>query len=174
MNTHNVETLIELNNIDKKDFEEKLYNTMILGVFEALCKDIKKSHTKIEEKEKYRKSNDKVAVTKRIVKKYVGCYLKDEDYERLSILLKAYFSKSNTRKVFDIQYKTKILNKQNNKCNVCGKKINYEDSHLDHIIPWDYVGDELEDNYQMLCETCNKRKGTSTYFEISMMLMNKS
>ncbi|MBR5553923.1 MAG: HNH endonuclease [Clostridia bacterium] len=46
-------------------------------------------------------------------------------------------------------------------------------SHLDHIIPWDYVGDNLSDNYQMLCEICNTRKGTSTYFEISMLLLNK-
>ena len=174
MNAHNVETLIKLNDIDKESFEGKLYNTMILGVFEALCKDIKKSHTKIEEKEKYRKSNDKIAVTKRIVKKYVGCHLYNEDYERLSLLLRAFFSKTNKRKRFDFEYKKKLVEIQNCKCNICGKKISVKDSHLDHIIPWDYVGDELEDNYQMLCETCNKRKGTAAYFEISMMLLNRS
>ena len=174
MSAHDVETLLELNSIDRSSFDEKLYNTMILGVFEALCKDIKKSHTKIEEKEKYRKSNDKVAVTKRIVKKYVGCILEEEDYEKLSILLKAFFSKSNTRKQFDVQYKKTLIESQNNRCRICGKAINLKDAHLDHIIPWDYVGDEISDNYQMLCETCNKRKGTAAYFEISMMLLNKS
>ena len=172
MNRH-IDTLLELNSIDKTQFDEKLHQTMILGVFEVLCKDIKKAKSKVEEKEKYRKSMDKVAVTKRIVKKYAGCSLEEEDYEEVSRLLRAFFVKSNTRKQFDVNYRKNLIELQNHRCNICGKKINIKEAHLDHIIPWDYVGDEIEDNYQMLCEICNKRKGTSAYFEISMMLLNK-
>ena len=70
-------------------------------------------------------------------------------------------------------YRLKLLSAQNNKCNICGKSINVTSSHLDHIVPWDYVGDSLDNNYQMLCDTCNTRKGSSTYFEIAMTLLNR-
>ena len=82
-------------------------------------------------------------------------------------------NRDQPRKKFDDEFREALTQKQNNKCAVCGKNILSRTSHLDHIIPWDYVGDNLSDNYQMLCETCNTRKGTSTYFEISMLLLNK-
>ena len=56
-------TLLANNSITESDLEEKLYNTLILGVFEALCKDILKANLKTEEKEKYRKSSDKVVAS---------------------------------------------------------------------------------------------------------------
>ena len=65
-------------------------------------------------------------------------------------------------------------------CAICGKPVDMSlkfphpmSASVDHIIPWDYVGDCLKDNYQMLCETCNTRKGSSTYFEIAMTLLNR-
>lgn len=118
-------------------------------------------------------SNDKIAATKNIVRRYVGCYLSEAEYSKLSELFTAFFRTGDPRKKFDDNFRESLIQKQNNKCAVCGKKISSQNAHLDHIIPWDYVGDNLNDNYQMLCETCNTRKGTSTYFEISMMLLNK-
>ena len=85
----------------------------------------------------------------------------------------AFFRTGDPRKKYDDDFREALTQKQNNKCAVCGKNISSRTSHLDHIIPWDYVGDNLSDNYQMLCEICNTRKGTSTYFEISMLLLNK-
>lgn len=166
--------LLKANKIDEEAFEKKLYNTLILGVFEAICKDIKKNRTKTDEKVRFmRYSNDKIAATKNIVRRYVGCHLSDSEYIKLSELLTAFFRTGDSRKNFDNNFREALTQKQNNKCAVCGKNISSRNSHLDHIIPWDYVGDNLNDNYQMLCETCNTRKGTSTYFEISMLLLNK-
>ena len=166
--------LLEINGIDEEVLKQKLYNTMILGVFEAICKDIKKTESKTEEKLRFMKySGDKVAATKNIVRRYVGCNLSEIEYKKLSELLTAFFRSGDPRKKFDDNFRDVLIRKQNNKCTICGKNISLRNSHLDHIIPWDYVGDNVEDNYQMLCETCNTRKGTSTYFEISMLLLNK-
>ena len=33
-----------------------------------------------------------------------------------------------------------------------------DDFHVDHIVPWDYVGDELKNNKRVLCAACNRKK----------------
>ena len=57
-----------------------------------------------------------------------------------------------------------LFKEQNGKCAVCGENLgdNWSIIHVDHIIPWALVGDELKDNYQVLCETCNESKSANT------------
>lgn len=173
MSIDNVNKLLCLNGIDHELFQEKLYRTLLLGVFEAICKDIKKQNKKTAERELFRKRENKSTAAKSLVNRYVGCSLTDDGYTYIAKLLAAYFSAGDPRKHFDESFRSMILNKQSGKCAICGKSIDSTGSHLDHIIPWDYVGDCLSDNYQMLCETCNTRKGSATYFELSMLLLNK-
>lgn len=47
-----------------------------------------------------------------------------------------------------------------------GKKISslHDDCHIDHVIPFSYTGDELNDNYQVLCSSCNEKKGNKVSF----------
>lgn len=167
-----IEKILLDNSITTEEFDNKLYNTLLLGIFEAVCKDIKKNNTRIDEKERYRKNPDKISATKLLIDRYLNCSLSREEYEILNTYFHAFFSKDGTRKLFDEEFRIKLLREQNYKCNICGKSIDVS-SHLDHIVPWDYVGDCLEDNYQMLCDTCNTRKGAATYFEISMTLLNR-
>jgi len=70
------------------------------------------------------------------------------------------------------QLKMDLLSQQKYICPYCKEKISIKNSHLDHIVPWEYVGDELSGNYQMLCSRCNERKGASPLFELSMLLYN--
>ena len=173
MDLPKTEALLRLNNIDLALFDEKLSNTLLLGVFEALCKDIKKQGTRLVEREKFLKRTDKTIAAKSLVSRYIGCELADEEYSKLARLLSAYFSTGDPRKQFDLPFRRKLIEQQDSKCAICNKTISLENSHVDHIIPWDYVGDCLKDNYQMLCETCNTRKGNSTFYEMSMLLLNR-
>lgn len=173
INSGTLSLLLKNNGISNSALEEKLYNTLILGIFEAVCKDILKEGTKTKAKEFFRKTLDKKSAAKMLVSKYTGCNLSDSEYETIATYLHAFFSKDPKRKLFDSKYKEDILKKQNHKCAICNKTINLSNSHLDHIIPFNYVGDILLNNYQMLCETCNTRKGTATYFEMSMLLLNR-
>ncbi len=174
MSKEKVLDILVMNGIDESLFYQKMHRTLLLGVFEAICKDIKKKNAKAIEKEKFRKHSDKIVATKNIVKRYVGCYLSDEDYEELKTLLIAYFRAGEPRKKYDADFRECLIHKQGGRCAICQTDISSRTSHLDHIVPWDYVGDVLDENYQMLCETCNERKGTAAYFEISMLLLNKS
>ena len=165
--------LISLNGIDNFEFHKKLFSTLLLGVFETICKEMKKQNTKLEEKEKFRKHGDKIVATKLLVRKYAGCQLNEEGYHFLSDLFGAHFKTGDPRKRYDEIFREQLTIKQNGLCAICKSHITAKKSHLDHIIPWEYVGDFLEGNYQMLCETCNERKGSATYFEFSRLLLNK-
>lgn len=168
-----ISDLLVMNGIEESTFLQKLHRTLLLGVFEVVCKEMKKQNKKAEEKERFRTYKDKAIPTKRIIARYAGCTLGDDDYIELSKLLTAFFRTGDPRKKFDDTYREQLIKRQNGCCTICHAKITSKDAHLDHIIPWDYVGDNLDDNYQMLCETCNERKGTATYFEFSMLLLNK-
>ena len=41
----------------------------------------------------------------------------------------------------------------------CGKFCNFEEMHGDHRTPWSKGGHTVPDNLQMLCRTCNLKKG---------------
>ena len=168
-----ISELLAMNGIDETVFNQKLYRTLLLGVFEVICKEMKKQNTKTAEKERFRRHEDKLVATKKIVKRYAGCELTDEDYAELAPLLSAHFRTGDSRKRFEDSFRNQLIQQQNGQCAICKTRITANGAHLDHIVPWDYVGDNLDHNYQMLCESCNERKGTAAYFEISMLLLNR-
>lgn len=49
--------------------------------------------------------------------------------------------------------------RQEHKCKICGKVFPLEKMHADHKIPWSKGGHTTSDNLQMLCTTCNLKKG---------------
>lgn len=61
-------------------------------------------------------------------------------------------------RVFDKRDKLATYEKQGHKCNLCGKKFNFEEMHGDHIIPWSKGGKTILENCQMLCRDCNIKK----------------
>ena len=82
----------------------------------------------------------------------------------LTTWFEAHFRKGGHRKPIPLSKKIELFNEQDGKCAVCGEDLGHDWSkiHVDHIIPWTLVGDELDNNYQDLCETCNECKSAST------------
>lgn len=53
----------------------------------------------------------------------------------------------------------KLLDLQKGKCRICKTKINTGNMHLDHITPISKGGPNIDSNVQLLCPTCNLKKG---------------
>ena len=49
---------------------------------------------------------------------------------------------------------------QNNLCNMCSIDLLTTGYHIDHIVPLSRCGNNWPENLQLLCPTCNLRKGT--------------
>ena len=52
--------------------------------------------------------------------------------------------------------KQRVLARYDHCCAQCG---NDDRPEVDHIVPWSISQDDSEDNLQVLCFTCNRRKG---------------
>ena len=50
---------------------------------------------------------------------------------------------------------------QNGICRFCGEKFEISEMDADHIKPWSEGGKTVEDNCQMLCKPCNRRKSNN-------------
>lgn len=167
----NIEELIEkllANDKIKKEYRKAL----LLNMFQKIYVKMERN---VEFKRKIRhlflESHDFSLTTKLIIGKELKCDISNEDAHMMAIWFKANLKKSQ-RKRKDLAIKEKLYKKQNGKCMVCGEDLGNDWSkiHVDHIIPHQLVGDELEDNYQDLCETCNKCKGARIDFLFKSML----
>ena len=58
------------------------------------------------------------------------------------------------------------------RCECCGKELSKEQCCIDHIIPYSWVGDELLNNYQILCESCNRMKSNDPWFILKYLAMH--
>ena len=112
----------------------------------------------------YRQSTNKVITSKVILNNVFKYDASDSDAELFNCWVNAYLNKSDRRKKFSDDFKENLFLKQGGLCAVCGEKLDNDFSkiHVDHIIPWSLVGDELKDNYQYLCSTCNESKSCHT------------
>lgn len=77
----------------------------------------------------------------------VYAYLLDGDERHLSI------------RAFDKRTRRAAYERQSGRCAVCGRQVDFDRMHADHIVPWSRGGHTTPDNCQMLCRECNLRKG---------------
>lgn len=61
-------------------------------------------------------------------------------------------------RTFTPAQRLKAYEKQNGICAICGKHFALEEMEADHITPWSQGGHTTQENCQMLCRDCNRRK----------------
>ena len=59
-------------------------------------------------------------------------------------------------------YISELIKKQKGRCMYCGRKVSRDLFDLDHKNPVDRGGTNRKNNFQLLCRTCNTRKGAMT------------
>lgn len=166
--------MYHVNNLSIDEKVEKEYKkAFLLNLFQKLCIKMNKNvDIKKRIQTLYRQSYNKIETTKLIVKRELDCNLSIDDATLFCSWIFANLRKSNTRKTLSLELKKSLYEKQNGICPICGKKLGlaWDKIHIDHIIPFKLVGDELENNYQDLCETCNECKSTRTDYLFKKLL----
>ena len=66
--------------------------------------------------------------------------------------------KSLSLRKFDDDQKAAAYERQGGICKLCGKHFEIEQMEADHIDPWSKGGKTVDENCQMLCKACNRRK----------------
>lgn len=146
--------------------------TFLLNIFQKICvrleKDEKfKSHTRTLFRQTHNPSQTLCA----IIGQELKYDLSNEEAEIMLPWLQANLKKDNQRKRIADETKRALYEKQKGRCMVCGEQLeSWKGMHVDHIIPFSLVGDELDDNYQALCATCNLSKSARTDFVFKKLL----
>ena len=88
--------------------------------------------------------------------------MKDDDVQKQSGIIPYVLTGDEHHlgiRAFSENIKLRVWEKQKHKCALCGKEFDLEFMEGDHITPWREGGRTVEENCQMLCRDCNRRKG---------------
>ena len=72
------------------------------------------------------------------------------------------FEMARTRKPCPPVWKRELFAAQGGKCMYCGYRVRIDLMDCDHKNPFSKGGSDTKRNYQVLCRTCNGRKGKLT------------
>ena len=147
----------------------EFYNIRILGIFKTFCEANDNSRNRKRLRNIMTLSQNKTNTIKEIFKREYRIELNESEALRMNDLIKAFLNKSNYRKSITNSLKTKLLENQKRKCAICSCNIDIR-AHADHIVPFKYVGDCLENNWQLLCKHCNEAKNDSLDYQIRHLL----
>lgn len=159
--------------INDEQIKEEYKKAVLLSLFKKVI-----SREKADEKYKnhvenlFKQSYNRENTIKKIFLNDFGCEIDEDDARILNEWFLANQRKEPIRRHISWELKVELCKKQGNVCLACGRFLgeDYSKIHVDHIIPWVLVGDELKDNYQALCETCNESKSSRTDYMISKLL----
>lgn len=166
-------TLEEIAN--RQDVKDEYRKTVLLSMFKKICVRMNNDEAyKNSIRNLFRESYDKPLTSKIIIEKNFDVDISIDDSKMLCSWFEANLKKKSTRnpKFTSIEVKRSLCKQQNWLCASCGENLGDDMSkiHVDHIIPFKLVGDELQDNYQALCETCNECKSAKTDFLFKKMI----
>lgn len=158
--------------LDKRVLEE-YKKTFLLNIFKKICIKMKSdSDYSIRINNIFKQSYNRIETIQVLVKREFLCELTEEQAELMDTWFVANQKKKLTRNRLSLELKKKLYANQQGKCAICEELLGNEWSkiHIDHIIPWTLVGDELENNYQDLCETCNECKSSRIDYMFNKIL----
>ncbi len=166
--------LIKLNKIDEEVLYGALHKDILESILSEICEYMKANVSSyISMKKIYYRSTNDIDAAKQIVHTICHLSLPEQDLAWLNSCIKSFMKKKSHRKPIPDSIRLELWNRQGQKCCICGRSITVKEGHVDHIVPWDYVGDELDNNYQVLCSDCNLHKSNHIALTVHSLIFNK-
>jgi len=108
----------------------------------------------------YNEYKDEVFDTKAIEEEIAKLILDDDVSKKSGIYPYVLTRKEKylSIRAFSEAIKQKVYEKQKGICSVCKEKFELSEMEADHVTPWHEGGKTDEENCQMLCRECNRRK----------------
>lgn len=173
MNTE-LEEFIKLNNLNEDVLNEALHKDILESILSEVCEYMKSNDSSyLSMKKIYLRSSNDFDAAAQVVRNICHLSLPEQDIKWLNSCIKAFMKKKPKRKQIPDSLRRELWDEQKRKCCICGRIIKEEEGHVDHIVPWDYVGDELENNYQVLCSACNLRKSNHVALAMHSLIFGK-
>ena len=170
----NLKELIRLNGIDEEVLYDSLHKDILESILSEICEYMKSSDSSyVSVKKIYYRSTNDIDAIKQIVRNICHLSLPEQDYTWLNNCVKAFMVKKAHRKQISNSVRLELWDSQDHKCCICGKEGLSQEGHIDHIVPWDYVGDELINNYQLLCSDCNLHKSNHVALAVHALIFSK-
>lgn len=156
-----------------EQIRKEYQKTLLLNIFQKFCIRMNNNADfALRIRKLYREASDKTAPIIGIINREFKYSLSTEEAALITKWFEAYLNKKKTRNKIPQSVKDSLIQKQKGMCAICGEPLGnvMAKIHVDHIIPWKLVGDELNDNYQALCETCNECKSARTDYIFKALL----
>ena len=120
----------------------------------------------------YRQSYDDQITTTVLFQREFDTIIAAEDIATMTKWVNAHLKKLPSRKPISDDIKRALVRNQSGKCQICNCEISAtsSDCHVDHIVPWVLVGDELDNNLQALCGNCNEKKNANVSYMFRSMI----
>ena len=166
-----LDVIFKDNKIDKDELLNALYLDIREIILKAVINKMKTEKDYFLNAKRYYFTYDNNNAAKKIIKSVCDLTIGNDDLQWFDACFKAFFNKKDKRAPISPDTKLKIITDQNSKCAICGADISIETMHVDHIIPWDYVGDELHGNLQGLCRECNLHKSNHVAQAVSSLIL---
>ena len=165
---------IQLNGINETVLYEALHKDIKESILAEICEYMKADESAhIAMRRIYHRNSNDIQAAAQIVQHVCHLSLPEQDLLWLNACIKAFMKKKSHRKSIPEHLRLELWNKQERMCCICNKPINMREGHVDHIVPWDYVGDELENNYQILCSECNHHKSNHIALTLRALIFGK-
>jgi len=159
--------------VTDSNIKEEYQKSFLLNIFKKVIVKMKNNAAVAQHvRTLFKQSTNKYVTTISVVRKYLNYEMSQSEAELMFKWFNAYFNKSGIRKAFSDDLKHELYEKQKGLCAICGEPLSKDSSrnHIDHIVPWSLVGDELPDNYQYLCSFCNESKSCHTDYIFKSLL----
>lgn len=169
MISENLKNILYSNHISIQELEEVVYEYILLSIFEDIVVYLSEYSNRENIMNELRRFKDKKIVVNKLILDTTGMKVNSYELDKITKWLIAFIERKSSRAKVQDEEKIRLLEKQNYKCKLCEKDIDLENSEYDHIISYKLVGDELEDNYQMLCTHCNRCKSSSILYRYIML-----